>query len=119
MAMLREKNASSETPVVIASCFIEAQRPKDLADPRLREVLFAPELAYPPAGRVIHVPYALTETYMQQVAEIALAGKDRYFILSCGEPEVVAWLRRWAHARGYRDEIAGRFRGLELRELRR
>jgi uncharacterized membrane protein len=119
MALLREKRPGSETPIVIPSCFVEAQSAKYLEDPLFKDVLFAPELVYPPAGHVVHVPYKFDETFMHHVTDMELAGRNAYFTLSCGEPESLVWLSRWATEQGFRDEVVGNIRGIDFREFRR
>jgi 4-amino-4-deoxy-L-arabinose transferase-like glycosyltransferase len=118
MATVRQETEGTSVPVFMASCFIEAQTPKDLNDPRLKEILFAPELFYRPTGRVIHLPYRFDEAYVKQVAEKELAGESRFLMLSCGENDTVVGLSRYAADRQFQLERFLNFRGLELRQFR-
>jgi hypothetical protein len=117
MAAVRTKAEATGIPVLMASCFVEAQAPKDLVDPRLQDVLFAPQLFYPSAGRVIHLPYRFSEAYLNQVAERELAGETHFLLLTCGDNDTAIWLSRQAMNRRFRVELLGNFRGLELREF--
>lgn len=118
MTAVRKEAAGTSIPVITVSCFVEAQTPKDISDPRLKEVLFAPELLYQPAGRVIHLPYRFDETYVRQVAEKELTGQTRFLLLSCGDNDTSIWFTSYAATRQFQLEQVLNFRLLELRQFR-
>jgi len=117
MAAVRNAAAGQDMPLVTASCFVEAQTPKDLEDPRLREALFAPEFFYPPGTRVIHLPFRFDEAYTLEVASRELAQATRFLVLTCDNHETMASLTAYAEGRRFTLERETHFRGLQLRQF--
>lgn len=113
MATIREVASDTAMPVLIPSCFVEAQRPEHLVDPQLKDVLFAPEIFYPAAGRVIHLPYRLDDAYLRRVAQADLRQESDFLLITCGVPETRRWLEGHLGDR-FSVEMLGNFRSLEL-----
>jgi hypothetical protein len=117
MAALREEVGDSDVPVLVPSCFIEAQRPEHLNEPRWREALFAPESFYPPAGRMIRLTYVFDEAHLAGIVNGELAGARDFLMLTCGGTAATDWLTGRARDRGLSVELIGNFRGVELRRF--
>ncbi|MBZ5622518.1 MAG: glycosyltransferase family 39 protein [Acidobacteriia bacterium] len=99
-------------PVLIASSFVEATDPKALDDPRLREVLFAPQEMYPPGGTLIRLPYRLDAESAKYVERIlpALDHQDRFVLVVRFEGMTFEpWLRGRLASQGFRSEMLGNF----------
>lgn len=91
-AMAAERAAAGGTnvPFLVQSGFVEAVGSREMNDPRLRDVLFAPQIRYPPAGRIVRLPYGYDEAFLDDVAQNLLSGTDRFLL--CGIPEVKSHL---------------------------
>jgi hypothetical protein len=114
MAKVRELTAAGDTPVLIASGFLEAADAEVLTVPKLREALFAPLMLYPAGGRVIRLPRRLDEKSMLYL-ETIVAGDLLYrsrFVLVCEWDERVTydlWLRGRLAPEGFRSVRQGSF----------
>jgi 4-amino-4-deoxy-L-arabinose transferase-like glycosyltransferase len=118
-AMRRIRSESSgNLPVLVASAFVEATDPKALEDPRLRDVLFAPQQMYPLRGKLIRLPYRLDEESAKYVERVlpALEKEDRFVLVVDrfrGLP-FEPWLRGRLAAQGFQSESLGDFRSVAV-----
>jgi hypothetical protein len=98
------------------SGFVEAADPKALDDPRLREVLFAPQEMYPPGGTLIRLPYRLdaqSAAYIEQRVLPALEHQNRFVLVVRFEGRTIEpWLRGRLATQGFRLESLGNFGSL-------
>jgi hypothetical protein len=89
-------NASSETPVICPSPFIEAQWPIWQPDYRVPSFLYSQLESYPIQGRIIPFPIkktAIAEQYARSLSQTTLPAAGR-FIIYGGQWDVDIW-RRW------------------------
>jgi 4-amino-4-deoxy-L-arabinose transferase-like glycosyltransferase len=103
---------SGNMPVLVASGFVEATDPKALEDPRLREVLFAPQEMYPPGGNLIRLPYRLDAESAEFIERVlpALEHRKRFVLVVRFEGLTFEpWLRGRLAAQGFRSESLGNF----------
>ena len=113
MRVVRSFAGNSDMPVLMASGFVEATDPSALDDPKIREVLFAPLTMYPPAGRIVPLPFRLNRqsiAYLERVLPAALENQTRFLFVGrlhglAFEP----WLRKRLAQRGFRSESLGHF----------
>ena len=108
-----DSESSADLPVLVASGFVEATDPKALEDPKLRDVLFAPQQMYPLRGKLIRLPYRLDEESAKYVERLlpALEQEDRFVLevhRSQGLPFEL-WLRGRLAPEGFRSESLGDF----------
>ena len=113
-AMRRIRSESSgNLPVLVASGFVEATDPKALEDPRLRDVLFAPQQMYPLGGKLIPLPYRLDEESAKYVERLlpALEREDRFVLLvhRFQGLSFQPWLRGRLAPQGFKSESLGDF----------
>ena len=116
MAKVRALTAGGDTPVLVASGFLEATNPDALTIPGLREVLFSPLALYPAGGKLIRLPMRLDEKstpYLETIVATDLQYRTR-FILVCVSQQRIAynlWLlgRLAVASQGFRSEIQGNF----------
>jgi hypothetical protein len=103
---------TGDLPVLVASAFVEAADPKALEDPRLRDVLFAPQQMYPPGGKLIRLPYRLdaeSAKYFESVLP-ALEIQNRFVLVVVNEGLAFEpWLRGRLAAQGFRPESLANF----------
>jgi hypothetical protein len=105
--------SSANLPVLVASGFVEATDPNALEDPKLRDVLFAPQQMYPLHGKLIRLPYRLDEESARYVERVlpALEQEDRFVLVVHrfqGLP-FEPWLRGRLAPEGFRSESLGDF----------
>src|ERR1019366_1453423 len=84
MRVVRSFAGNSDMPVLMASGFVEATDPSALDDPKIREVLFAPLTMYPPAGRIVPLPFRLNRqsiAYLERVLPAALENQTRFLFV--------------------------------------
>lgn len=113
MRTVRSVASDSGMPVLVASGFVEATDPGTLDDPKLREVLFAPLTMYPPAGRIVRLPFRLdrlSSAYVERVLPDALENQTRVLFVGRGagltfEP----WLQKRLAKDGFRAKSLGDF----------
>jgi hypothetical protein len=122
MAKIHEIAAGGDMPVLIASSFVEASDPKALDDPKLRDVLFAPQQMYPPGGRLIRLPYRLdapSQRYLEQI--IPTVENERRFVLVCRYEGMLfqPWISGRLSPRGFRPEVLGNFGSIGVFLFRR
>lgn len=114
MAKVRALTARGDTPVLVASGFLEATDPDTLTAPGLQEVLFAPLALYPAGGRLIGLPIRLDDKsvpYLETVVQTDLQHRAR-FVLVCEWQQKVTyelWLRGRLAPLGFRSESQGNF----------
>jgi mannosyltransferase len=114
MARVRELTAAGDTPVLMASGFLEATDPDTLTTPGLRDVLFAPLALYPTSGKVIGLPHRLDEKsvlYLETIVAADLLSRNR-FVLVCGWEQRLTynlWLRGRLASQGFRSESQGNY----------
>jgi 4-amino-4-deoxy-L-arabinose transferase-like glycosyltransferase len=111
MAKVRELTVAGDTPVLMASGFLEATGPDMLNKPRLGEVLFAPLALYAAGGKLIRLPYRLDENYLEKIVAADLLDHTR-FVLVCEWEERLTydlWLRGRLGPQGFRSESQGNF----------
>jgi hypothetical protein len=113
MRTVRSVVGRAPVPVLVASGFVEASDPRALDDPKLREVLFAPLEIYPPAGKVVRLPYRLNEEsiqYLERILPAALDRQDRFLFVGRFEGRSFEpWLSGWLAARGFQSKSLGNF----------
>jgi hypothetical protein len=82
MSFVRAEAGSA--PVLLVSGFVEASDFQRLADPRMRDVLFAPELRYGQPARSIRLPNAFSGGSNPKMEEIAreLRPEPRFFLVT-------------------------------------
>ena len=117
MAAVRAEVGTSNMPLVMSSPFIEAQTVKNLDDPKLKDVLFAPVFMYPVPARLVRLPYLYDEASLTRVAETELAS-DRDFVVLTSNPAVPEWLERRLAVRAAHATLVGVFRGLGVYRFR-
>jgi len=112
MRKIHSEAGSANMPVLAVSGFVEATDLKALDDPRLRDVLFAPQAMYPPSGPLIRLPYRIdadSEKYMERV----LSGirHERRFVLLVPHESLMfePWIRGKLAPGGFRSERLGNF----------
>ena len=114
MAKVRALTAGGDTPVLVASGFLEATDPDTLTTPGLREVLFAPLALYPSGGKLIGLPIRLDDksaAYLERMVETDLQHRAR-FVLVCEWQQNVTyqlWLRGRLASLGFESESQGNF----------
>jgi 4-amino-4-deoxy-L-arabinose transferase-like glycosyltransferase len=124
MARVRELTAGSDTPVLMASGFLEAADLDALSKPGWREVLFAPLMLYPAGGKVIGLPHRLDEKsvpYLESIVADDLLYRTR-FVLVCEWQQNVTyalWLRGRLAPLGFRSESQGNFGAVGVLLFRR
>jgi mannosyltransferase len=109
--------ASSDMPVLVASGFIEAADPKALGDPRLRDVLFAPQEMYPPGGKLIRLPYRLDAESAKYIEGVLpeIERQNRFVLVTRFEGLTFEpWLRGRLAPLGFRSEPLGHFGALGI-----
>ena len=113
MRTVRSVAGASGMPVLVASGFIEATDPTTLDNPKLREVLFSPLTIYPPAGKVVPLPYRLDKqsiTYLERVLPAALENQNRFLFVGRWQGVTFEpWLRGRLADRGFRSRSLGNF----------
>ena len=114
MAKVRALTATGDTPVLMASGFLEATNPDTLTKPGFQEVLFAPLALYPAGGKVIGLPIRLDDRsapYLETIVETDLQHRA-HFLLVCEWQQKVTyelWLRGRLAPLGFRSESQGNF----------
>jgi mannosyltransferase len=114
MAKVRALTTGGDTPVLIASGFLEATDPDTFAVPGQREALFAPLALYPAGGNLIRLPIRLDEKstpYLDTIVTTDLQYRD-HFILVCEWQQRLTydlWLRGRLAPQGFRSESQGNF----------
>ena len=114
MAKVRELTAAGDTPVLMASGFLEATDAEALYLPNLRVVLFAPLALYPAGARVIPLPRRLDEKsmlYLETIVAADLLYRTR-FVLVCEWDERITydlWLRGRLAPQAFRSVSQGNF----------
>jgi hypothetical protein len=113
MRAVRSVAGGSDMPVLVVSGFVEATDPSVLDDPKIREVLFAPLTMYPPAGKIVPLPFCLDRksvAYLERILPAALENQTRFLFVSGwnGMP-FEPWLRKRLAERGFRSESLGNF----------
>jgi hypothetical protein len=114
MAKVRELTATGDTPVLMASGFLEATDAEALNRPNLQEVLFAPLALYGASARVIRLPRRLDEKsmlYLESIVAADLLYRTR-FVLVCEWDERITynlWLRGRLAPQGFRSVSQGSF----------
>jgi 4-amino-4-deoxy-L-arabinose transferase-like glycosyltransferase len=119
---VRSLAGSGNLPVLAASGFVEASDPKALDDPRLREVLFAPQVMYPPPGRLIRLPYApgpAAEAYVERLLPEVEQQKRFVLLVRFAGLPWEPWLRGRLASYGFRSETLGDFGSLGAYLFRR
>jgi hypothetical protein len=114
MAKVRELTAAGDTPVLMASGFVEATDPETVSKPSMREVLFTPLALYPAGGRVIRLPHQLDEKsmlYLETVVAADLRYRTRFVLVSRWDERITynLWLRGRLASQGFRSESQGNF----------
>ena len=117
LAAVRQEIAASDMPLVMTSPYIEAQNEATMNDPRLRDVLFAPVLAYPAPPRLIRLPYVFDQAYVTRVAASDLAREHDFVLLTSSQPIADVFSRELAN-RQVRSNLVGVFRGLKVYRYR-
>ena len=113
MRTVRSVAGRAPVPVLVASGFVEASDPRALDDLKLRDVLFGPLEMYPPAGKVVRLPYRLNEEsiqYLEHILPAALDHQDRFLFVGRFEGKSFEpWLSGWLAARGFQSRSLGNF----------
>jgi hypothetical protein len=94
-AMAFVNKEAGSTPVLLVSPFAEAADFKSLADPRLREILFAPELFYGQPVGSIRLPHAFAGGETTELEKLAgrLKGQRRFYLVDDKpDPSYEVWL---------------------------
>ena len=103
---------SGDLPVWVASGFVEAADPKALDDPRLRDVLFSPQVMYPPGGKLVRLPYRLDVESVEFMERLipSLEHQNRFVLVVVYEGLAFEpWLRGRLAPLGFRAENLGNF----------
>jgi len=79
-----KKEAASRVPVLVVSGFVEADDFAKLRNPKLREILFAPQVVYGESERIIRLPNAFDGRGGADLDNIAaqLENEPRFFLLT-------------------------------------
>jgi hypothetical protein len=113
MRTVRSVAGDSGMPVLVSSGFVEATDPNALDDPKLREVLFAPLTMYPPAGRIVRLPYRLdgpSRAYVERILPDALENQSRFLFVGRWEGLTFEpWLEKRLAKDGFRAKSLGNF----------
>jgi hypothetical protein len=117
MAAVRQEVQGRNIPVLISSDFVEARTPEQLADPKLKDVLFAQEFFYPPSGRVVHLLFRFDESHLAHITKTELAGEPEFLVVTYND-RVVDWFTRRLATEGYQSTRLGEFRRLQLYRFR-
>jgi mannosyltransferase len=117
MAAVRAEVAGSDMPLVMTSPFVEAESEASMNDPRLKEVLFSPVLAYPAAPRLIRLPYRFDEAYATRIVQTDLV-REHDFVLLTNSDALAEWFTRQLANRHPRSNLVGVFRGLRVYRFR-
>jgi hypothetical protein len=94
-AMAFVNKEAGSTPVLLVSPFAEAADFKSLADPRLREILFAPVLFYGQPVRSVRLPHAFAGAETTELEKLAerLKGEHRFYLVNdTPDPSYETWL---------------------------
>jgi len=92
MAAVRSTASGTEFPVLVRSGFVEAESAV-LDDPKLKDLLFAQLIRYPPAGRVIRLPYELDEPMLDGIVSRELSGSDSFLLAESDNRALESWFR--------------------------
>ena len=113
MAKVRDVAKGKQMPVLVCTGFVEGGNPARLTDPVVREAYLAPLALYPAAGKVIPLPYRLTDAalpYLEQVVANNLGDQDRFIVVTRNDGDLyLTWLRGRLSEKRYRAEPAGNF----------
>jgi hypothetical protein len=105
--------ASPQTPVLFRSAFIEAASPRFFSDPANRGILLSPLSYYPPAGRIIVLPYRADPPAIVDLESVVLdqIESNASFLLISSDEETGfrAWLEGRLHPAGFRSRPLGDF----------
>jgi hypothetical protein len=83
-AMEFVKKEAGSAPVLLVSGFVEASDFEVLREPKLREILFAPELPYGVPVRSIRLPHFFTGSEMPELEKLAesLKSERRFYLVN-------------------------------------
>jgi mannosyltransferase len=116
------QEAGEESPVLLVGGFVESKSFAVLQDPKLREVLFAPELKYGEPKRAIHLPISMSREDMGEFDRIAeqLRGEKKFFLVTENfDRSYEMWLLGKLGVNWRAEQVSGRFgRVLVLRFVR-
>ena len=116
------QEAGEESPVLLVGGFIESKSFAVIHDPKLREVLFAPELKYGEPKRAIHIPISMSREDMGEFERIAdqLRGEKKFFLVTENfDRSYEMWLLGKLGSNWRAEEVSGPFGGvLVLRFVR-
>ena len=93
MQAVRSVAIGTDMPVLVVSKFVEASGPATIADPKFKDVLFAPIGVYPAAGRVVKLPIRLNDMYLEQVVNTVMRNQTRFLLVDFQDSAVEMWLR--------------------------
>jgi 4-amino-4-deoxy-L-arabinose transferase-like glycosyltransferase len=109
---------NAQTPVLLVSSFVEAKSAASFLDPDRADVLIAPQIRYPLAGRLIRLPEVLTsatETYLEERVFPTLAGKHEFLLIGLSSAaEYATWLRGRLAGDGFRLHVYGNYDGVVI-----
>jgi mannosyltransferase len=116
------REAGDRYPVVLVGGFVESTTFAVMRDPKLREVLFAPELKYGEPKRAIHIPISMSRADMGEFERIAdqLRVEKKFFLVTENfDRSYEMWLLGKLGANWRTEEVSGPFGAvLVLRFLR-
>jgi 4-amino-4-deoxy-L-arabinose transferase-like glycosyltransferase len=116
------QEAGEESPVLLVGGFVESKSFAVIHDPKLREVLFAPELEYGEPKRSVHIPISMKREDMGEFDRLAekLRVEKKFFVVTENfDRSYEMWLLGKLGADWRAEEVSGRFGGvLVLRFLR-
>jgi 4-amino-4-deoxy-L-arabinose transferase-like glycosyltransferase len=118
MRAVRSAAGGTDMPVLVVSSFVEASRPAQLDDPKLKDILFAPLVIYPPAGRVVRLPSGLDEEYLEQVVDTVLRNQTSFLMVDYSDSPVALWLRGRLRPRAPTVQHLGNFGVVDVRLFR-
>jgi len=112
MRTVREE-AGTRWAVVLVGGFVEASSFKALDDPKLKDILFAPELMYGEPARSIRVPNDIAQSDLGKLEAIANRLKqEEKFLIVAESPLYYHWFRGALGARCQAEQVAPGFASL-------
>jgi Dolichyl-phosphate-mannose-protein mannosyltransferase len=118
VAAVNARVGSSATPVVVESMFSEGSSLAEIRNPRLADVLFAPYVRYPLAGRVVRLPAFLrpdVEQYLDEHVVPILSGSRKFFVIGLAQAAFYRnWLAGRLHTLGFVSRLDGDYGGVDV-----
>jgi 4-amino-4-deoxy-L-arabinose transferase-like glycosyltransferase len=118
MQAVRSVAGGTDIPVLVVSRFVEASGPAQLADPKLKDILFSPLTIYPAAGKVVRLPSRVDDAYLEQVVTTVLRNQSSFLMVDLSDSAVAPWLRGRLAPRAPAVQHLGNFGNVDVRLFR-